>query len=261
MKTGVSTACFYPLETEKALVRVGEIGVKTAEIFFNAPSELESPLIDRICEIKDKYSINIKSIHPYLSFGETYLFFCEYKRRYYDTLKIFRKHFEVAKKLNSKFLVIHGSLLPGIISKEEYFKRFKNLVELGKEYDVVVAQENVVKFFSESPDFLLSMQDALKDDFHMVLDLKQAARANRSAFEFVDRLGESIVHIHVSDLNDKFDCLPPGEGVFDFNRLISKVKNMNGDVDLIIELYKKSFETDSQIIKSVDYLNSIISKH
>ena len=33
MKLGASTACFYPLETEKALLKVTELGYKYAEVF------------------------------------------------------------------------------------------------------------------------------------------------------------------------------------------------------------------------------------
>ena len=44
MKFGASTACFYPLETEKALKKVCELGYKYAEVFMNAPSELEVAL-------------------------------------------------------------------------------------------------------------------------------------------------------------------------------------------------------------------------
>lgn len=43
MKLGASTACFYPLETEKALEKVCKLGYKYAEVFMNAPCELEEP--------------------------------------------------------------------------------------------------------------------------------------------------------------------------------------------------------------------------
>ena len=39
MNIGVSTASFYPLETEEALEQLGKAGVKYTEIFFNALSE------------------------------------------------------------------------------------------------------------------------------------------------------------------------------------------------------------------------------
>ena len=48
MKLGASTACFYPLETEKALLKVTELGYKYAEVFMNAPSELEEPFLKQL---------------------------------------------------------------------------------------------------------------------------------------------------------------------------------------------------------------------
>ena len=41
MKIGVSTSCFYPVETEIALEEIGKAGVKVTEVFFNAQSELK----------------------------------------------------------------------------------------------------------------------------------------------------------------------------------------------------------------------------
>ena len=41
MKIGLSTGCFFPQETDKALERAGKLGVKYAEIFFNTHSELK----------------------------------------------------------------------------------------------------------------------------------------------------------------------------------------------------------------------------
>ena len=36
MDIGLSSACFYPLETEKSVLRACETGAKTIEIFMNA---------------------------------------------------------------------------------------------------------------------------------------------------------------------------------------------------------------------------------
>ena len=45
MKAGVSTACLYPMQTEEALETLAKMGIKTLEIFFNAPSELSKPFL------------------------------------------------------------------------------------------------------------------------------------------------------------------------------------------------------------------------
>lgn len=45
MDIGVSTACLYPLETEKALYELAERGVKNVEIFVNSIDELEGQVL------------------------------------------------------------------------------------------------------------------------------------------------------------------------------------------------------------------------
>ena len=41
MNFGASIACFYPMDTELSLRKIGELGIKNTEIFFNTFSELE----------------------------------------------------------------------------------------------------------------------------------------------------------------------------------------------------------------------------
>lgn len=53
MNLGISTASFYPLETELALEEVGKAGVKNTEIFFNAESELKDSFIEILLGIKE----------------------------------------------------------------------------------------------------------------------------------------------------------------------------------------------------------------
>lgn len=45
MSIGVSSACMYPQETEKAFLFLAENGVKKTEIFFNGLSELKDGLL------------------------------------------------------------------------------------------------------------------------------------------------------------------------------------------------------------------------
>ena len=54
MNLGVSTACFYPLETELSLEKIGKAGVKHTEIFFNALCELKQSFVDMLLDIKEE---------------------------------------------------------------------------------------------------------------------------------------------------------------------------------------------------------------
>ena len=64
MEIGISTASFYPIDTYEALKSIAGFSVKTAEVFFNTFSELNSPYIDRLKKIADENNIKITSIHP-----------------------------------------------------------------------------------------------------------------------------------------------------------------------------------------------------
>ena len=51
MDIGISSSCFYPLETEKSIVRSCETGTKTIEIFMNADSEFKPDFVQKMAEI------------------------------------------------------------------------------------------------------------------------------------------------------------------------------------------------------------------
>lgn len=63
----MSSACFYPLETEKSLIRAAKTGAKTVEIFMNSDSEFEKPFLDLLCNIKNEYGLRIPSVHTMAS--------------------------------------------------------------------------------------------------------------------------------------------------------------------------------------------------
>ena len=254
MIVGASTACFYPAETEKALVRLGKLGFDTAEVFFNTYSEISDSFCSELLGISNNYGIKICSVHPFTAFAESYLLFSAYKRRFADTIELYKKYFQYAARLGAGILVIHGMKGPGSISHEEYFERFGVLSEEGRKFGITVAQENVVKHFSQSPASLAEMKSYLGDNFNMVLDVKQAVRAGYSPFDFADSLGGSIVHVHLSDNDDFHDCLPPGKGNFDFKKLFDELKDSGYNGKYIIELYSSNFSDDGEILKSKEYL-------
>lgn len=254
---GVSSACFYPLETEKSLEMAGECGFHTVELFLNSHSELEDSFVEELLSIKEKYNLDIVSVHPFASFAESFYLFSNYERRYYDILPMYDRLFEVTAKLDADIFVFHGAKIPGSISDEEYCRRFAHLIEMGKKYGVRVCQENVVHHRSESPAYLKMMKDNIGDDFSVVLDIKQARRAGYTPYEFIDALGNSIIHVHISDRNDEKDCIPPLKGDFDFQGLFSAMEKLGYKGKYIIELYYWSYETKEDIIESYNKLKEM----
>lgn len=255
MNIGASSSCFYPLETEKALERVGSVGIKTTEVFFNSPSELEPEFLKKLCEIKNRYSMDVTSVHPFMSFSEGYNIFSSYNRRFYDSLEFYKNFFEAAATLGAKYFVLHGSRGEKTISDEEYANRLLKFIEEGETFGVHVTHENVVRYSGETPQFMQFLRSCIGEKFKMTLDLKQARRAGIDPFEFVEKLGTSIAHVHVSDFSRFEDCLPPGEnGLFDFERFFEKMKSVGYDGNYIVELYRNNFKDENELKKGVEYL-------
>ncbi len=257
---GVSSACFYPLETEKALEEVGKCGFKNAELFLNSPSELEDSYVCELLKIRDKYGMNIASIHPFQSFAESFYLFSSYERRWHDILPLYDRMFKVTSMLGADIFVFHGAKIPGSISDEEYCRRFSHLIDMGDEYGVKVCLENVVHHRSQSPEYLKMMNDYIGEKFKIVLDIKQAYRASFSPYDFLDNLSGSIAHIHISDRTDKSDCITPLKGDFDFRKFFDYAASMGYNGKYIIELYEWSYDDKNEIIDAYSKLNKIISQ-
>lgn len=262
MEIGASSACFYPLETEKSFQNIAQLGFKCSEIFFNAPSELKKNFIKELKKIKDANEIDVVSLHPYRSFSEGYDLFSSYKRRYTDAVEKFKRYFDAAGELGAKYIVIHGSKFGFDIPAEEYAERFGKLNEIAKLHGCTVAHENVVNCAGALPDFMTFMRKHLGDEFKMVLDVKQAKRARVAPWDFIDAMGSNIVHVHLSDyFNKENDCVPPSEkGEFDFEKLFTLLQNAGYSGKYIVELYSDSFENQSEIVNSALYLETILNK-
>ncbi len=259
MRVGASSACFFPLETEKALDEVLRLGFKTAEVFFNTSSELEEPFVRELRKNADDHDAKILSVHPFSSSLESNCIFAEYSRRFDDFIGLYQKHFHAAAMLGANVVVIHGSVAKQKrdLSDEFYFDRFQKLVDLGKREGVRVCQENVVRFRSQDVEFLKRMRTALGDDFNMVFDIKQAVRSGYDPFYVLDEFKNDIVHIHLSDNSPEADCMPPGRGCFDFKRLFDFMRQSNYNGGYVIEIYSKGYNVAEELKLSKNYLENL----
>ncbi|MBQ8503695.1 MAG: sugar phosphate isomerase/epimerase [Clostridia bacterium] len=262
MEIGASSACFYPLETEKAFLHIAELGFKYSEIFFNCRSELKPAFVRDLKEIKDAYGMNVVSLHPYRSFAEGYNFFSSYERRYLDGIDDYKRYFNAAATLGAKYIVMHGAKNRIDISLEEYAERFGKLNEVARSFGCTVAHENVVHFVGAQPEFMLFMKKQLGDEFKMVLDIKQARRACVNPFDFIEIMGNNIVHVHLSDCDSEgHDCLPPDEkGEFGFRKLFTELHKVGYNGRYMIELYSNNFHDRNEIINSAKYLENILNE-
>lgn len=261
MKTGISTACLYPLETEKSLEILLEAGYRTFEVFFNSPSELEEGYLDRLCGRISSAGGEIYSYHLFLSGFEPVMFFSDYPRRFEDSLELYRRWAASLAPRGARVAVLHGARRDTQMPAEEYCERFIRLSHALAGEGVTLAQENVCRCASALCANIRRMREcAGSGTMKFILDIKQAVRAGEDPFAMLEVMGEDIIGVHVSDNTPAQDCLLPGEGMMDFAKLAGVLGRYGYDGPLLVEVYRHNFIDRAQLIRARHYLEKILRK-
>ena len=258
IRIGASTANFYPEPTEKALDHVLSCGFRTLEVFVNTESELSPRFTHMLRQKADAAGARIVSLHPYSSGYEPFLLYSAYARRFEDGKALYTRFFEAAAELGASIVVMHGDRQDSVLPMEESISRFEELYDCGVRYGVRLAQENVVRFRSSDNAYLRAMRDRLGEKAHFVLDLKQAVRCGHTLDDVIGAMGEHIAHVHVSDHDAERDCLPPGRGETNFQRLISRLREQRFHGTMVVELYRGNFEKAQDLVDSRLFLEEQI---
>ena len=256
MKYGVSTACFYPQIIEEAVMELSENGIVNIEVFINTFCELEKGFVKNLSEMIKNNGQNVVSVHPFTCGFEPFMLFTEYDRRFNDAMEFHKQYFEVMNTLGAKIFVFHGDRRQSTLENKQYYERFALLRDLGKQYGITVAQENVEHCKSASLDFLEDMITYLDGDVSIVFDNKQALRSGVTYQDFINKLGKKIVHVHISDNNNVCDCLPIGHGELDMNDLLSRLDSVSFEGCVIVELYRQMLKSKQNIIESFNRLTT-----
>lgn len=261
MKAGVSTACLYPMEVEKAFRQLAESGIKTAEIFVNSHCELSDPYRGEMLAVQKEYGVDVISVHPYTCGIEPMMLFTAYERRVTDMLDYYKRFFEYMNLFGARYFVLHGNKPQNPFPDEKYFERFLKLQETAEQFGVCAVQENVVRCTSGDLFFLVKMKKALGDKAAFVLDIKQAHRSGFDPLEFVRALGENIRHVHFSDFGKAGDCLKFGFGEYDNLTLFNELKSRGYGGNFIIELYRGSHGGAADLAENCGALCDFLAEH
>ncbi|MBR5473261.1 MAG: sugar phosphate isomerase/epimerase [Clostridia bacterium] len=250
MKIGISSSCLYPMYTEESFRLIAQQGVQLSEIFFNANCELEPPFIKQLCDIKNEYGIEIKSVHPTMSLAESFMLFSNYDRRFNEGIEIFKRYGEIAAQLDAKYVIMHGGKYNGTMDNHGYFDRFARVAEAVKQNGATLLQENVVNFRAGSLEALEDMSNYLGDQVNFCLDVKQSIRGGYSPYDVLHLLGSKIKHLHISDNNDKYDCMLPLDGNFNFKNFLTEAIDCGYTGDAVIEVYRAAFDEPQELFWS-----------
>lgn len=260
MKAGISTACYYPMRTEQALEHIVEAQAEACEIFFNAPSELDSSYIRRLNGILAGSNTKVRSVHPFTSGMEGLFFFSDYERRFWDGIEFYKQYFHAAASLGAEIVVFHGDHRHAERPLGLYADRYGRIMEEARKMGVILAHENVVRCVGYTPSFFTALRMQLPDA-KFVLDVKQSIRAQVSPADMLDAMGNAVVHLHISDHNERSDCLPVGRGELDAPALFNQLDAYGFDQVALLEVYRDSYEDYNELSQSYHYMKALTMKY
>lgn len=255
MEIGMSLACFYPLEPEKAVAEAAALNIRICEIFLNTFSELEENYLHELRGLCDRYDMRVYSLHPFTSFLENYLFFSPYPRRIADSVEFYRRYAAAAKILGAKVVNIHGDRGVGLEDLDEYVKCVAPLMKLQEETGVIFALENVFYNSVNHPAFTARLRQRLPE-VRFTFDIKQAFKGGQDAYDLAEAMGGSIVNFHVNDRDDTHLCLLPGKGTVDYDRIAGIMDQAGYNGPGLIEVYRKNFGVREEIGESKKFLEN-----
>ncbi|WP_163340422.1 sugar phosphate isomerase/epimerase [Desulfopila sp. IMCC35008] len=154
----------------------------------------------------------------------------------------------VAANLGARKVVLHPSMVFGMgpfvkyTVKDYFFEFLAKMVTAAQHLEIEICLENMMPrniLGVEPADFeeIFARHPTLK----MTLDTGHAnidASAGYRLLEMVERFGDRIGHLHISDnLGKKDQHLAVGQGTVDFSTLISRLVELGYDATITLEIF------------------------
>lgn len=203
---------------------------------------------DRENEIKNigkelrKNRVKVSSLHPpaWVDIGS-----CEEWTRMKSVREV-EKCILISKKLNAERVIIHPGDREGSMNK--LFESLEEIAGFAGEWDVMPLIENTFPgYIASEPEILLDISNRF--NLSICLDTSHAAAKGDRVGEYIDRLGERIRHLHLSDSyqsgND--DHLIPGEGEITWEPLWKFLETFNGFIIFELPPDDKAEDTINQL--------------
>lgn len=261
MQLGLSTAAFYgKWETEEAAERIAALGFDCAEVFLQSDSEHTKEFAALVK--RNLGSIPCMSIHPLGSY-ENYMA-GRPARQVRDAFDRFRRILDAGAEMGAKTFVYHGRNTPQLKplpwNLGWNIEAIAPMCEEAAQRGMVIGWENVYWCQLTEPGRVLEAKEALPD-VRFTLDIKQAMRAGCDPIEFVSAMGDRLCNVHICDWSEDGRLCLPGEGIFDFKRLICALHDVGYGGPIILEPYLALIQSDETLMRSAAYMRHIIEEN
>lgn len=256
MEIGLSSASFYPqVKTEDSIKIMKELGFGVGEIFLNSVSEYEYDFIKLLVDEKEKNEFKVNSVHGFSASFEPFIFDA-YKRRRNDMMVYFKKICNAGKQLGAKCYTFHGMKNNGVrkLGLDFVIEIYNELTYIAGEAGIMLAQENVSWCMSHDLNFLRELREKCKYPLYFTLDIKQAYRVGIDPVDYIKVMKDKMVNLHINDKDEENNCLLPGKGNVNYERISNELEKAGYTGNGIIEVYRDNYENFSELTESCKHI-------
>lgn len=261
MKAGISTASLFLRENnEDAVARLAAWGVETAEIFLTSFSEYD-PSFARLLASR-KGNVKIHSLHVLNTQYEPQLY-AEHPRVIADAYGWLEKVMQSAQILGAEYYTFHGIARIKRAFQENFPRTgelTQKIYEFCMRYGVKLAYENVEWAFYNRPGVFRELS-ARCGALCGVLDLKQARITGYDYREYLSEMGSSLSHVHASDVTADGKLCLPGRGVFDFDELFFRLREIGFQGSVLVEAYQNDYGELCELKDAYEFLAEKADKY
>ena len=255
MKVGISTASLFGrYYTEDALEKLNELGVDVAEVFLESYSEYTKKF-GKILK-KKKGNVDIHSIHTLTTQFEPQLYSLNDRARE-ESFKLLDGTLQAGQTIGAKYYTFHGvariKRVPIHINFERVGELTNKIIDACKKHDMLLSYENVHWAYYNYIGFFSTLKKYCPD-LKGTFDVKQARQSGVDYREFINEMGSDIVTAHLSDINSDGKMCLPGRGETDFDEMFSRLRDVQFDGSLILEVYKTDFESMDELLESYEFV-------
>ena len=261
MKFGISTASlFLRKPTEEALKFLAENNVESCEVFFSTYCEYEKEFAQSLLSVKK--NINVNSMHVLNTQYEPQLYNLN-PRAKADAFKMLEKTTTAGEIIGAKYYTFHGMARYKVTPIKMDYDRIgsvtQEVIEVCKKHGITLSYENVHWSYYNYIGFFTEIKKRCPE-LKGVLDIKQAWQNKIHYGEFIKEMNSDIVTVHVSDVDENGKIVLPGKGNFNFNEMFLRLKDVGFNGTVLIEVYKDSYQNESELFESLNFLKTAYQK-
>ena len=119
--------------------------------------------------------------------------------------------------------------------------------------------ENVEWALCSHPGVFSELRRACPD-LGGVLDIKQARISGYDWRDYLAEMGQSLATVHVSDIAADAKMCLPGQGVFDFAELFSRLRDVGFGGAVLIENYSRDYTRMDEVRRSFEWLSDLAQR-